>query len=219
LNSDQNCIKPLETTPLLYRILGKIGGVPALGPGTVIPKLPTGGPGLRATASSAAREINYSKVEGKDARWAGAACACPGRRLGVTGLLFQGQAGAFAKGQQRGRASDDGRVRRIQCVLRGMSSTLLATCSCRCAASCPQLPFAHLSKPPSGYHSFLKHPFSETSDRQLPRGCLPVQDRRQEEGRRGADRVAAGGVHHPQAQVSGAAHLCWGLAGPLRWRK
>ncbi|KIZ00082.1 hypothetical protein MNEG_7879 [Monoraphidium neglectum] len=51
------------------RILGKIGGVPALGPGTVIPKLPTGGPGLRATASSAAREINYSKVEGKDARY------------------------------------------------------------------------------------------------------------------------------------------------------
>lgn len=35
-----------------------------------MPKLPTGGPGLRATGSAAAREINYSKVEGKDARCA-----------------------------------------------------------------------------------------------------------------------------------------------------
>jgi hypothetical protein len=66
--------RPSETPPLQNpapnppRILGKIGGVPALGPGTAIPKLPTGGPGLRATGSAAAREIQYSKVEGKDAR-------------------------------------------------------------------------------------------------------------------------------------------------------
>lgn len=50
------------------RILGKIGGVPALGPGTVIPRLPAN-PHLRATGSSAAREITYSKAEGKDARY------------------------------------------------------------------------------------------------------------------------------------------------------
>ncbi|KAI8472421.1 MAG: hypothetical protein J3K34DRAFT_519757 [Monoraphidium minutum] len=51
------------------RILGRMGGVPALGPGVVMPKLPSGGPALRATGSAAAREISYSKVEGKDARY------------------------------------------------------------------------------------------------------------------------------------------------------
>ncbi|WIA41734.1 hypothetical protein OEZ86_009077 [Tetradesmus obliquus] len=50
------------------RILGKIGGVPALGPGmgAVLPALPKGTI-LKATASPAAIEIHYSKAEGKDA--------------------------------------------------------------------------------------------------------------------------------------------------------
>eukprot|EP00878_Enallax_costatus_P014903 GHUV01015603.1.p1 GENE.GHUV01015603.1~~GHUV01015603.1.p1 ORF type:complete len:402 (+),score=168.86 GHUV01015603.1:387-1592(+) len=50
------------------RILGKIGGIPALGPGmaSVLPQLPKGQI-LKATASPAAREIYYSKVEHKDA--------------------------------------------------------------------------------------------------------------------------------------------------------
>lgn len=51
------------------RILGKIGGVPALGPGAVLPQLPTGDPHLKATGSMAAREITYTKAEGKDARY------------------------------------------------------------------------------------------------------------------------------------------------------
>jgi hypothetical protein len=51
------------------RILGKIGGVPAFGPGVVMPQVPSGGPGLRATGSAAAREMHYSKMEGRDARW------------------------------------------------------------------------------------------------------------------------------------------------------
>lgn len=51
-----------------HRILGKIGGIPALGPGmaNVLPQLPRGQI-LKATASPAAREIYYSKVEQKDA--------------------------------------------------------------------------------------------------------------------------------------------------------
>lgn len=50
------------------RILGKIGGVPALGPGmgAVLPALPKGQI-LKATASPAAIEIHYSKAENKDA--------------------------------------------------------------------------------------------------------------------------------------------------------
>jgi hypothetical protein len=51
------------------RILGKIGGVPALGGGFVMPALPTGGAALRATGSAAARELHYSKMENRDARW------------------------------------------------------------------------------------------------------------------------------------------------------
>ncbi|KAF8055038.1 SEC3A [Scenedesmus sp. PABB004] len=50
------------------RILGRIGGVPALGPGSaaVLPAAPRG-VALKATASAAAREIHYSRVEDKDA--------------------------------------------------------------------------------------------------------------------------------------------------------
>eukprot|EP00879_Flechtneria_rotunda_P000954 GHRR01001087.1.p1 GENE.GHRR01001087.1~~GHRR01001087.1.p1 ORF type:complete len:402 (+),score=164.46 GHRR01001087.1:248-1453(+) len=49
------------------KILGKIGGIPALpGMGSVVPQLPRGQI-LKATASPAAREIYYSKVEDKDA--------------------------------------------------------------------------------------------------------------------------------------------------------
>jgi hypothetical protein len=54
--------------PCTCRILGKIGGVPALGPGmgAVLPALPKGQI-LKATASPAAIEIHYSKAENKDA--------------------------------------------------------------------------------------------------------------------------------------------------------
>lgn len=48
------------------RILGKIGGVPAL-PGMGAVPVPPKGQILKATASPAAREIYYSKVEEKDA--------------------------------------------------------------------------------------------------------------------------------------------------------
>jgi hypothetical protein len=51
------------------RILGKVGGVPALGAGMAL-VLPPGGAQsqvLKATASPAAREIAYSKVENKEA--------------------------------------------------------------------------------------------------------------------------------------------------------
>ncbi|KAG2499571.1 hypothetical protein HYH03_002516 [Edaphochlamys debaryana] len=48
------------------KILGKYGGVPALGAGLVLPRLQRESI-LKATGSPAAREIHYSKVEGKDA--------------------------------------------------------------------------------------------------------------------------------------------------------
>ncbi|GFR45254.1 hypothetical protein Agub_g6360 [Astrephomene gubernaculifera] len=48
------------------KILGKYGGVPALGAGLVLPRLQRDSI-LKATASPAAREIHYSKVENKDA--------------------------------------------------------------------------------------------------------------------------------------------------------
>eukprot|EP00775_Hariotina_reticulata_P003429 gene3429-3701_t len=50
------------------KILGRIGGVPALGPAMagMLPKVPKAQV-LKATASPAAREIYYSKVEDKDA--------------------------------------------------------------------------------------------------------------------------------------------------------
>lgn len=52
---------------LLFRILGKYGGQPALGAGLVLSRLPRDSI-LKATGSPAAREIQYSKVEQQDAR-------------------------------------------------------------------------------------------------------------------------------------------------------
>ncbi|GLI69313.1 hypothetical protein VaNZ11_013892 [Volvox africanus] len=48
------------------KILGKYGGIPALGAGLVLPKFQRDAI-LKATGSAAAREIHYSKVENKDA--------------------------------------------------------------------------------------------------------------------------------------------------------
>jgi len=61
-------IQGYEPVGNVCRILGKIGGVPALGPAMagMLPKLPKGQV-LKATASPAAREIHYSKAEDKDA--------------------------------------------------------------------------------------------------------------------------------------------------------
>mmetsp|Transcript_5009 Transcript_5009/g.10835 ORF Transcript_5009/g.10835 Transcript_5009/m.10835 type:complete len:453 (+) Transcript_5009:1-1359(+) len=50
------------------RILGKYGGTPALGGAAVLPRVAKEAI-LKATASPAAREIQYSKVEHKDARY------------------------------------------------------------------------------------------------------------------------------------------------------
>lgn len=50
------------------KILGKYGGVPALGMGLVLPRAPRNTI-LKATASPAAVEIHYSKTEDKDARY------------------------------------------------------------------------------------------------------------------------------------------------------
>lgn len=61
---------PLSPRPHLqfcaHRILGKIGGVPALGGMMKLPVLPRDQV-LRATGGTAAREIHYSKMEGRDA--------------------------------------------------------------------------------------------------------------------------------------------------------
>lgn len=50
----------------MNRILGKYGGVPAIGSGLVLPR-PSKDMILKATASPAAREIQYSRVENRDA--------------------------------------------------------------------------------------------------------------------------------------------------------
>jgi hypothetical protein len=70
----QTCPALLPHRPLLrassvvwcvFSILGKVGGVPALG-GMKLPVLPRDQV-LRATGGTAAREIHYSKMEGRDA--------------------------------------------------------------------------------------------------------------------------------------------------------
>jgi len=62
------CARPCShlLPPAPCRILGKVGGVPALGGGMKLPVLPRDQV-LRATGGTAAREIHYSKMEGKDA--------------------------------------------------------------------------------------------------------------------------------------------------------